>query len=171
MESELRDFQLMNRGRGKRFHNVVIAETSDVKISICDYQFTTGSGKNRRTHLQSVAVIQSHQLNMPTFRARPEGMFDAIGSALGFQDIDFEDHPSFSNAFVLQSNEESRTRQFFDQGLLDYFANKTKLRFEGSSNTFLFYEGRHRVEPENFQFLLEESYRTFGALRDRLNRS
>lgn len=169
-EHDLAGFDLMSRGRGKKYRNVTIAEAPDLKVALFDYQYTTGSGKNRRTHSQSVAAIQSPQLRMPSFRARPEGMFDTIGGALGFQDIDFDDHPQFSDAFVLKSEFESQTRQFFDMPLLDHFTEKTKLCFEGQGNVFLFYERGHRAKPENLKFLLEESYRVYGALRDRTNR-
>lgn len=170
LEQQLANFELMKRGRGKKYRNVVTAATDDVAIALFDYQYVTGSGKNRRTHNQSVAAIQSRHIRLPVFRARPEGLFDGVGSVLGFQDIDFEEHQQFSDAFVLKSEFEDQTRSFFDLPLLNFFADKKKLSFEGQAETFLFYERSHRTKPENLKFLLEESYRVFGALRDRASR-
>ena len=164
-------FHLMSRGRAKKYRNVITAETPDVSITIFDYQFTTGSGKSTKTHHQTVTAIESLNLQLPTFRARPENMLDGVGNVFGLQDIDFDDHPGFSNAFVLKSDSEEATRKFFDFTVLEYFADKAKLSFEGTRNVFLFYEPRHRVQPENLKFLLEEGYRTYGVLRDRANRS
>ena len=61
---------------------------------------------------------------------RPEGMFDKIGSALGFQDIDFESHELFSRSFVLQGSNEEAIRQYFDQSVLDFFAAKPGISVE-----------------------------------------
>lgn len=171
LEQQLASFALMNRGRGRKYRNVVTASTDDVAIALFDYQYVTGHGKNRRTHNQSVAAIQSRHIRMPVFRARPEGLFDGVGSVLGFQDIDFDEHKAFSDAFVLKSEFEDETRRYFDLPLLDFFADKTKLTFEGQGQTFLFFERKHRTKPENIKFLLEESYRVFGALRDRASRT
>lgn len=165
--SVLQGFQLMNRGRSKKYRNLTVAETPDVKIAIFDYQFTTGGGKNRRVHHQTVSAIQSTHLRLPRFRARPEGMFDTIGGALGFQDIDFDDHAEFSKTFVLKSDVEEQTRAFFTASLLDFFAAKPKLSFEGSGQAFVFYQRSHRIKPQDLKSLLEDSYKVYGVIRDR----
>ena len=93
--SRLSAFKLFNQGRGRKMKNLIQGDSGEVSIAIFDYQYTTGSGKNSHTHNQSIVSLQSSQLVCPDFTMRPEGMFDKIGSALGFQDIDFEQHPLF----------------------------------------------------------------------------
>jgi hypothetical protein len=41
------------------------------------------------------------------------------------------------------------------------------LSFEGRGQTFLFYQARHRVEPKDLRCMLEDSYKVYGAIRDR----
>jgi len=62
-------------------------------------------------------------LRLPTFSLRPESFFHKIGAAIGMQDIDFEEHADFSDNFVLTGDDEQLVRQFFDNGLLNEFAN------------------------------------------------
>jgi len=106
-DSELMDrfagFKLFSRGRARKMKNVVQGDSGEVKIAIFDYQFTTGSGKQTRTHYQSVVSLQSQEIQCPDFTMRPEGMLDKIGGAIGLQDIDFDSHPNFSKMFVLKS--------------------------------------------------------------------
>lgn len=170
LESSMSRLEHLRQGRGHVYRNITIADTADVKISIFDFQYTTGHGKSKRHHRQTVVGIESAKLRMPTFRARPEGFFDAIGGALGFQDIDFDEHPEFSKAFVLKSNSEEQTRNFFDPPLLDFFATRKGLYFEAQNQRFAYYKHRKRVEPTELRSSLEEGYRVFGALRDRLER-
>lgn len=167
IQGETSVFQLMNRGRSRKHRNVIIASTDEVTIRLFDYRFTTGGGKNSKTHHQTVALIRSPALQIPTFQARPEGMLDGIGSALGFQDIDFEEHQAFSDTFVLKSEMESHTRAFFDQTLLDFFASRPKISFEASGDSFLFYQANHSVKPQDFKNLLAEAYKVFAMLRER----
>ena len=45
-------------------------------------------------------------------------LFDALGKMFGGQDINFDDDPDFSKAYVLQTNgDEERLRQFMNSKL------------------------------------------------------
>lgn len=165
------EFELMNRGRDQKFSNLIVAETEELKISLFDYEYSTGHGKHRRKHTLSIAAIASHHFQLPAFRARPEGFFDGVGSALGFQDIDFDEHSQFSSAFVIKSAMEEETRQFFDGPLLDHFAKNPELSFEAAGHVFVFYRDNKKTKPENLKSWLEKGYRSYGALRDRQARA
>ena len=122
--NRLSAFNLFNQGRGRKMKNLIQGDSGEVKIAIFDYQYTTGSGKNSHTHQMSIASLQSADLNCPDFTMRPEGMFDKIVGALGFQDIDFESHPTFSGIFVLKSSNEVAIRSYFNPALLEFFENQ-----------------------------------------------
>ena len=97
-------------------------------------------------------------------------MLDAIGGMIGLQDIDFEQHPGFSKAFVLKSSDEMVTREFFDETLLDLFASKPDMTFETLPTGFIVFRRWKTRRPEELQDLLEEGYTLFQALRDRVAR-
>lgn len=147
--------------------NVLTGETDEVRLAIFDYKYTTGSGKNSHTYLQTVASIESESLQIPQFTMRPEGLFDAVGGVLGFQDIDFDHHPEYSKAFVLKSEQEEMVREFFDTPILDFFAGKKGICVEGLPGKMIFYRGSKRVKPENFKELLADAYEIYGLFVDR----
>lgn len=167
IQSETVGFHLTNRGRAKKYRNVIVADTDDLKISIFDYQFTTGHGKSTRTHRQTITMVESKTFSMPSFRARPHGMLDVIGGALGFQDIDFDENIEFSNAYVLKSDDEAGTREFFTPRLLAFFASQKGLHFEANDSRFLRYIANNKIEAAQLRQTLAEGYKLFGALRDR----
>ena len=173
LEQRLSGFPLFNTGRDRKLSNLIVADTPEVQIALFDYRYVTGHGKNRRVRRQSVAAVQVVELNIPTFYLRPERKWDAIGSLLGLQDIDFNDHPDFSKAFVLKSPAEEEVRTFFDQGLLDFFASQRGITFEAGPGTFLYFRRWKIVVPlaKELRDFLSEGYLASQALQDRLSRS
>ena len=157
-------FKLFNHGRARRMKNLVEGDSGDVKISIFDYQFTTGSGKSTTTHNQTIISLQSSQLSCPEFTMRPEGFFDRIGSALGFQDLNFDSHPEFSKLFVLKGPDEAAIRSFFTPRLLEFFELHPKDTLEARDDMMFFYRGRTRRKPEELKDLLSQAYEAFGVL-------
>ncbi len=164
-------FDLFDRGRSRKLQNVMYAETDTTAMAIFDYTYTTGHGKNQSKHHQTVVGMQSASMQLPSFLLRPEGIFDRIGSMIGMQDIDFDDHPEFSHAFVLKSEEEEEAvRRFFDQKLMDFFVERKKLHAEAKGHCFIYYQ-RGRKKPEMFHELMAEAMEIHGALAARFDRN
>jgi hypothetical protein len=164
--SKLGDFKLFNQGRARKMKNLIQGDSGEVSIAIFDYQYTTGSGKQTRTHNQTIVALQSSQLNPPDFTMRPEGFFDKIGSALGFQDIDFESHPAFSKSFVLQSSNEPAIRQYFTPSLLEFFESKPGISVEAQFGKMFFYRSGRCIKPAQAKDHLAQAYEVFGVMVD-----
>ncbi len=164
--SQLGDFKLFNQGRSRKMRNLIQGDSGEVSIAIFDYQYTTGSGKQTHTHRQTIVALQSSQLTSPDFTMRPEGFFDKIGSALGFQDIDFESHPEFSKSFVLQSSNEERIRQYFTPTLLEFFESKQGISVEAQHGKMFFYRTGRCIKPAQTKDNLTQAYEVFGVMVD-----
>ena len=173
LQQDLAGFPLFNIGRAHKLTNLFVAETPALKISLFDYEYTTGHGKSRRVRQQTVAAVQSGELVIPSFVLRPEGKLDLVGSLLGRQDIDFQEHAAFSKTFVLKSENESETRTFFDKPLLDYFAAHGTISFETTQGAFLYFRRWQPVaaSKEPLQNFLTEGYQAFQAIQERLDRT
>lgn len=171
LEDELSPFPLFNIGINREIRNLIVADTPEVSLSIFDYKYERRSDDGINHHIwQTVVAVRSPELQTPTFHLYPEGFFSKIGSALGGQDIDFDDHPDFSKAFILKSEVEKETRDFFDEPLLDFFVQHTDITFEARPGTALYFRSRKRIEPtatalRNF---MEEGLQAFRAVRERI---
>jgi hypothetical protein len=164
--NRLSAFSLFNQGRGQKMTNLIQGDSGEVKIAIFDYQYTTGSGKNSHTHRLSIACLESPNLNCPDFTMRPEGMFDKIGGALGFQDIDFDSHPTFSDLFVLKSSDEQAVRNYFNPKLLEFFETKKGISVEAQPGMMFFHRAGRRVKAVELKDLLSDAYEVFGYMVD-----
>ena len=84
-------FDPFGRGRARRASNVLRGRRGDAEFELFDYRFTTGSGKNKKTH--RYGIVAAHvPMHFTNLRIRPEGIFDKIVSRAGFDDINFESH-------------------------------------------------------------------------------
>lgn len=162
---QVNSFALFSQGGGRKISNLILGETDEVNIALFDYQFTTGSGKQKQTHRQTVASLQSPSLQCPNFTMRPEGMFDKIGGAFGMQDIDFESHPDFSNMFLLKGDE-TQVREFFTPEVLSFFETQKGISVEARPGALIFYRARSRVKPAEMKDLLTQAYHIFGFMVD-----
>jgi hypothetical protein len=148
-------FDLFSLGRSPRVSNCLEGSSSGVHISIFDYQYTTGSGKNRSTHHQTVLRFRVEGAALPAFTLRPESLFHKIGSAFGYQDIDFATHPKFSSHYLLRGPEAPAIRQAFTPTVLDFFENQQPFCVEAAGPCMIAYRHHHRVKPENIPPFLE----------------
>ncbi len=73
------NFDLFSKGRLKKISNVMHGNSGDMDITIMDYKYTVGSGKNSTTYSQTLIVVQSKYLQLPSFTLSPENIFHKIG--------------------------------------------------------------------------------------------
>ena len=151
-----RDMKVFGRGSSPRVKNAIAGDAGDVAITLGDYSYTTGSGKSRHTYSQTICVVQSRRLNTPHCFLRPESrLFDAIGAVFGGQDIDFEEDPEFSRAYVVQGENEAAVRQLFGGEVRGWFAARSRsgLQFETRGDTLVFHTGKRRPPSEAKQLM------------------
>ena len=159
------DFKVFSRGRSRRTPNAIYGQIDGSEVCLADYQYTTGSGKNAKTHSQTLCVIRDSRMFAPhCFVRREVRMFDFLGKVFGGQDINYDEDPEFSKAFVLQGESEPETRTFFHHEARRHFMQfaKININFEIRGDTLVFHRGK-RVKPEEeAQGLLDE---TLGLFR------
>jgi hypothetical protein len=144
-------FALFNSGQGKRITNFMYGEASGTKAALFDYAYTTGSGKNRQTHYQSVVYLEPGNLSLPYFSLRPEGLLHKIFTAFGYQDIDFGQRPEFSRQYILRGQDEQAIRRTFNDGLLSFYESYPGTCTDGGGNQLFVYRGGYRLQPQEIQ--------------------
>ncbi len=165
LQSGFRGFNLFEHGSSQAIRNIAYGRVGDAEVMLFDYAYTTGSGKNRSTHHQTVAFLQSDGLDLPEFVARPEGLFDKIGQVFGYQDIDLPLHPEFSRRYILRGADESRIRAFFTSDVARFFEANPGLSVEAKFDRFILYRPGRRLTPEQWREWLAKGRETFDVFR------
>lgn len=163
----LGNFKLFSSGHSQRTKNVFKGTREDVSVLIADYAYTTGHGKNTTTHQQTICIIDDPEMKVPHFFLRHENkFFDFLGKVFGGQDINFDDDPQFSDAFVLQGESESMTRELFSSDIRRGFVKfaGTNSQIEGRGPRILLHNGK-RTKPEQITRLLKDTFDVYNLLK------
>jgi hypothetical protein len=168
LESDLSHFTLMQRGRSRKLMNLIRGETQNVDLALFDYQYTTGSGKQKTTHNLSIAAFASPLLDLPSFELGPENFLHRIAGAFGYQDIDFGGYPTFNKKYLLRGPNEAAIRQVFTEAVVQHFERQLEQRKSiaeviGHGNRLIV--STRREKPEQLQAFLEYAFRIFGVLK------
>lgn len=107
---------LFDRGRHTRKNLIRAAGPGGGEMYFFDYSYTTGSGKNRRTHRFGVAMLAGAPQGLPAFELRPENFLDRLIEMAGFRDIDLPQFPVFSKAYRLTGEDAEGLTRVFSAG-------------------------------------------------------
>ena len=158
--NELGHFKLFSQGRSRTAKNLMRGSKEVGAVRVCDYQYTTGSGKNSTTHHHTICIINTPNRVAPHFFVRRQNrFFDALGKMFGGQDINFDDDKAFSDAFVLQTEgQEQQLRGFMTprlrEGLLKLQGKSPLIEVNG--DVMVFHLGR-RLKPEQIGELVADA--------------
>ena len=140
-------FHLFDRGHGRKGWNLMAGKADGAAVSLFDYRYTTGGGKNSHTWTQTVAVFPAAG-GLPEFLLAPEPWGDKIGEVFGHTDIDFEASPEFSKHYLLKGPDESGIRAAFGAEALGYFGQHQGWSVEVKAGKLAVYRLSHRPKPE-----------------------
>ena len=132
LEDRYAMFELFGRGHSRKAANVICGEVDGRAVVAFDYQYTTGSGKNKSTH-SCQALVMGLPIVAAGLRMRPETVFDRLASWVGWDDIDFESD-EFSRRYHVASEDQRFAYDIFHARLIDYLlgcGNVPNLEMQG----------------------------------------
>jgi len=118
LEDKYAMFELFGRGHSREASNVICGEMDGRAVVAFDYQYTTGSGKNRSTHSYQ-ALVMGLPIAAAGLRMRTETVFDRLASWVGWDDIDFESD-EFSRRYHVASEDRRFAYDIFHARLIEY---------------------------------------------------
>lgn len=111
-------FGALSVGDSRKGYNVIWGEHQGRQLCAFDYQYSTGSGKNRHTHRLSAAAV-TLGCRFPELVIRPENLFDKMAAVVGLDDIDFESH-EFSKRFYVACRDRKLAYDIIDAQMMEY---------------------------------------------------
>lgn len=174
---ECKNFKITKKGKQRDFYYVVSGIRDNVYFSVMNYKYSDNEPPRESTFLGMKVISRTgnrrHQkpdyyatlcflsvdgLNMPHFFIRDESfIMDSLGKVFGGQDINFNDDPEFSKMFVLQGDNESEIRRFFNSKIRSSFVkfHQKGFVYEGVGKHLFVYT------PNNYS-KIEEKMRFFA---------
>ena len=118
LNHEYPSLKFFDKGHSRKAKNVITGEYEGCPVRLMDYQYTTGSGKNRSTHSVGVVIMQTGFPVIP-LTIRRENPLDKVGEFFGADDIDFES-AEFSRKFYVKSSDRKWAYDVIHQRAMDY---------------------------------------------------
>ncbi|MEM8757281.1 MAG: hypothetical protein AAGF47_05820 [Planctomycetota bacterium] len=168
------NFEVFRRGQSRAAFNTIAGETEiaggrhAVVMGDFIYRVSRESGKSRRTttHIFSYAIIQSPYPGVTDLLIRPESVFDKIGAAIGFEDIDFES-AEFSKKFLVKSPDKRFAYDVITPNMMEMLLAEGKPPIiDLERGMLLLTDGRRRWQPEQFREHLAFADTFFGLWPD-----
>jgi hypothetical protein len=115
------------------------------------YKVTSGSGKNEGTTTYRFSYLIVHPpWPSPSLLVRPEGMFDRVKGAFGFDDIDFESE-EFSRAFWVQSSDKRFAYDVLHPRMMEFLLAHRPPMLDLEGGALCFSDGATRWTPDTFR--------------------
>jgi hypothetical protein len=151
--------KVLRHGHSQSGRNFITGRRGGRDFTLCDFQYVTGSGKNRQTHRRGLVILQTDHPTIP-LQVRRENPFDKVGEFLGMDDIDFES-AEFSRKFFVKSSDRKWAYDVIHARTMDYLLREAFQEFEfGFSELCVIRNGRH--DPRSY----EETLRFAEGLLD-----
>lgn len=128
-----------------KFFGVTRIEFSDIFLS-------KGIRMSEQSHKMSVLIVYGVEAYIPDFTLGKERLLAKLIQSVGYGDIDFDDYPGFSEAYLLKGEKEQEIRDFFTNELITFFEKNQGFSMESRNNNILIYKEKalmNRIEIED----------------------
>ncbi|MEQ9407506.1 MAG: DUF3592 domain-containing protein [Fuerstiella sp.] len=133
----------------------VISESSQpgARLTVCRMSYTPQSSDSSRARpvRQTAVVLSADDLDLPQFVLHPhlKGILGKLSASLGvLSDINFDDSPEFSDAYLLHGWAEEPVRLLFNKSLRDHFADRPGWSVRGNGNRLVVFR-HNQICPDD----------------------
>ena len=138
-----------DRGYGRRWRHQISGQYNGVTFTAFQYDYTVSTGRSSSTFRHAMFMWTSAK-TLPQFTLGPETFFTRIGEVLGFQDIDFQDDPSFSSAYRLKGWDAGQVRSFFTPQMRQQLTPIPGQHAAGADTTLFWWRDGSLPGPDGF---------------------
>ncbi|MCI5106353.1 MAG: hypothetical protein MRY76_06555 [Pseudomonadales bacterium] len=168
--NRLKPLQRFKRGRHERFKNILCEHEHNRELIFfeCFRGHRGGNTENReRRVMEGIFHFTSSDLDLPCFSLHEaEELQQIFVSALGYKDINFDNHPDFSRKYLLNCDNEFAINQLFSDKLVAYLEQLTGISIEGAGNQLIVYRPYIRIETSRFKQHKQQATEIFEQFRN-----
>ena len=138
----------LRRGSNRYAFNILSGSYQGQGVTLFDYHYKTGSGKNTHHHYFSFFIMQL-PISFPELAIDKEGFFSKIAQAVGYDDIDFESH-EFSRKFCVRSRDKKFAYDVCNARMIEYLLSNSDMSIEIEDDALAISFNR-RLAPEQIE--------------------
>jgi hypothetical protein len=140
--------KVFQKGHSRFAKNLISGEHHGRPVTLMDYRYVVGHGKNRSTHNRGVVILHCDFPTVPMF-IRRENPLDRVGEFFGADDIDFESS-EFSRKFYVKSSDRKWAYDVIHTRTMEYLLKAPALTIEFGFNEIAVYKNGW-CDTENYE--------------------
>jgi MFS superfamily sulfate permease-like transporter len=137
--SKFKGFPIQRGARILSEENLLSKYTDNCKVEISDIKLTEGAGVAEDEKCMTVIHVSDLQASIPDFALEPERLWTKVFESSFGVDIDFKNHPGFSNRYYLRGEDDLAIHDFFHEEVLEYLESHDDLHIESHRNKLIVY--------------------------------
>lgn len=156
-DDEYEQFEIFRRGHSRVAMNTLsgaldlFAQRCEVRCGDFRYKVTRSNGKSTSTTTYNFSYLIVHPpWDTPPLLIRPEGLFDKIKGAFGFDDIDFESI-EFSKKFYVQSGDKRFAYDVLHPRMMEFLLAQDPPMLDIEDGALCLSDGERRWDPAGFR--------------------
>ncbi|NJO02356.1 MAG: SulP family inorganic anion transporter [Bacteroidia bacterium] len=121
-------------------------------IDFSDVFLSKGLRMSEQSRKVSTLLITVMDRPLPDFSLSPEDVVDKLLQSVGYEDIDFKQHPKFSSEFNLTGQDRDKISAFFSAPVIAFMEADPQFSLEARNNQLLIHKDQdlmNRVELED----------------------
>jgi hypothetical protein len=168
-DEEYSHFEIFRRGHSRAAYNTLSGHIDldgrahPAKMGDFTYKITRHTGKSTTTQTYRFSYLIAHipYDNVPDVLIRPEGLFDKIAGAFGFDDIDFES-AEFSKRFHVKGQHKRFAYDLCHPRMMEFLLQTSPPAIDIEHGRCCLSDGSKRWEPAEFRAMLAWAKEFFG---------
>jgi hypothetical protein len=155
-DEEYAQFEIFRRGHSRAAQNTLVGvielfgSSRPLRLGDFRYRVTTSNGKTTSTTTYRFSYLIVHPpWATPPLLVRPEGVFDKLAGAFGFDDIDFESE-EFSRRFYVKSTDKRFAYDVLHPRMMEFLLAEGPPMLDIENGALCLSDGSKRWTPEQF---------------------
>lgn len=154
----LEEFELYKKhGGSQRVGLALAAETDDTRVTICEYTYTVGSGKNKSSRTSVVLLVTDRRLNIPQMVLARKTWTASLAKLVGYRYIEFPDDPDFNACYLVRGESEDSVRSYLQETRRKQLTQLQLESFEGLGDSFIVVHPGLWLQPLEIEARLSQS--------------
>jgi hypothetical protein len=156
-DEEYSQFEIFRRGHSRAAQNTLVGylelfgRECPLRLGDFRYRVTTSNGKTTSTTTYRFSYLIVHPpWSTPPLLVRPEGLFDKIAGAFGFDDIDFESE-EFSRRFCVKSTDKRFAYDVLHPRMMEFLLAEKPPMLDIENGALCLSDGSRRWTPEQYE--------------------
>jgi len=163
MHHDFPGLQVFQKGHSRYAKNIITGEYQGRPVTLMDYRYVVGHGKNRSTHNRGVVLLQCDFPTVPMF-IRRENPLDRVGEFFGADDIDFESS-EFSRKFFVKSNDRKWAYDVIHTRTMEYLMKSPSFNIEFGFGEIAIYKTGW-CDPDRYDKALKLAWDLYELIPD-----